>query len=147
MKKPRRVVATLLLWPWLTAFDLSRHSILPEEILGGGPPKDGIPAILEPRFVPSAEATFLRDDDRVIGVVRKGAAKAYPHGLCQIQRTIPWRSTRMSVGIAMESKPWVVNAPAAYNLMRSRKALRTRRRTSSGISSSESSPVSLITSL
>ena len=41
----------------------------------------------------------------------------------------------------------VVNAPAAYNLMRSRKALRTRRRTSSGISSSESSPVSLITSL
>ena len=69
------------------------------------------------------------------------------YGLCQIQRTIPWRSTRMSVGIAMESKPWVVNAPAAYNLMRSRKALRTRRRTSSGISSSESSPVSLITSL
>ena len=106
MKKPRRVVATLLLWPWLTAFDLSRHSILPEEILGGGPPKDGIPAILEPRFVPSAEATFHRDDDRVIGVVRKGAAKAYPHGLCQIQRTIPWRSTMMSVGIAMESKPW-----------------------------------------
>ena len=78
MKKPRRVVATLLLWPWLTAFDLSRHSILPEEILGGGPPKDGIPAILEPRFVPSAEATCLRDDDRVIGVVRKGIAKAYP---------------------------------------------------------------------
>lgn len=78
MKAPRMVLATLLLWPWLTAFDFSRHGIPPEEIFGGGPPKDGIPAILEPRFVPAEEATFLREDDRVIGVVRRGVAKAYP---------------------------------------------------------------------
>jgi hypothetical protein len=68
----------LFLLPWISAFDLSRHSVPPDEILSGGPPKDGIPAILEPRFLPAAQASFLRDNDRVIGVVRKGEARAYP---------------------------------------------------------------------
>lgn len=31
-----------------------------------------------PRFVPAAEASFLRDADRVVGVARNGVAKAYP---------------------------------------------------------------------
>lgn len=64
--------------PWLLAFDVSKHSIPPEEILSGGPPKDGIPAILEPKFVRAEEATFLDDGDKVIGIVRRGIAKAYP---------------------------------------------------------------------
>jgi hypothetical protein len=59
-------------------FDFSKHSIPPEEIRGGGPPKDGIPAILDPRFIPAAEAHFLEDNDLVIGVVQEGVAKAYP---------------------------------------------------------------------
>lgn len=68
----------LTLLPWVTGFDLSRHSVPPEEILGGGPPKDGIPAILDPKFVSADQAKYLGDEDRVIGVVRKGIAKAYP---------------------------------------------------------------------
>src|SRR5215471_9732793 len=60
------------------AFDLSRHIVPPEEIIGGGPPKDGIPAILNPKFVRPQEAHFLADDDQVIGVARGGEAKAYP---------------------------------------------------------------------
>jgi hypothetical protein len=51
--------------PLLAEFDMSRHSIPPEKILGGEPPKDGIPAILEPRFVESFEATFLKPVDIV----------------------------------------------------------------------------------
>lgn len=31
-----------------------------------------------PRFVPAAEADFLRDTDRVVGVSGNGVAKAYP---------------------------------------------------------------------
>lgn len=62
----------------LTGFDFNKHSIPPEEIRGGGPPKDGIPAILEPHFIPAPEATFLTDTDEVMGVVDKGVAKAYP---------------------------------------------------------------------
>jgi len=68
----------LSLLPWIMGFDLSRHSVPPEEILGGGPPKDGIPAILDPKFVSADQAKYLGDEDRVIGVVRKGVAKAYP---------------------------------------------------------------------
>lgn len=62
----------------LTGFDFTKHSIPPEEIRGGGPPKDGIPAILDPRFLPAAEAHFLDDADPVIGVVEDKVAKAYP---------------------------------------------------------------------
>ena len=39
------LTALLLSVPMLTGFDLSRHNVAPEDILSGGPPKDGIPAI------------------------------------------------------------------------------------------------------
>ena len=55
------------------------NAIVPRnEILAGGPPKDGIPAILKPKFVQSASAGFLEDDDQIIGVVIEGIARAYP---------------------------------------------------------------------
>jgi hypothetical protein len=62
----------------LAGFDLSGHEIPVEDILSGGPPKDGIPALFAPRFVAAADASFLAPDDRVIGVAREGEAKAYP---------------------------------------------------------------------
>ncbi len=77
----RRAVAgagALLAAVVLLGFDTTRHSIPPEDILSGGPPKDGIPAITEPHFIDAEAATFLRPDDRVIGVVHDGVAKAYP---------------------------------------------------------------------
>jgi len=59
-------------------FDFTKHSIPPEEILSGGPPKDAIPAILDPHFVTAEQATFLNAHDVVIGVVEGKTAKAYP---------------------------------------------------------------------
>ncbi len=59
-------------------FDLSNAAIPVEEIHSGGPPKDGIPAIDRPRFVSADGAHFLKDKDRVIGVLRNGVVKAYP---------------------------------------------------------------------
>ncbi len=76
-----RCCALLLGLPILTGFDVSQHSIPPEEILSGGPPKDGIPAILDPRFVDAASAVFLSPDDVVIGIASEGVAKAYPLGI------------------------------------------------------------------
>jgi hypothetical protein len=38
---------------------------------------DAIPAIDEPRFVSASEASFMRDDEPVVGVVIDGVAKAY----------------------------------------------------------------------
>lgn len=38
---------------------------------------DAIPAIDKPQFVRASEATFMRDDEPVVGVVAGGVAKAY----------------------------------------------------------------------
>ncbi len=59
-------------------FDLSNAIIPTNEILSGGPPKDGIPAINEPKFVSQKEAGFLSSKDRILGLMMDGVAKAYP---------------------------------------------------------------------
>lgn len=53
----------------------------PEKIVSGGPPRDGIPSIDNPRFVPSTAPESdlkLEDGDLVIGLAINGDARAYP---------------------------------------------------------------------
>ena len=50
------------------------------QLLNGGPPKDGIPSIDNPKF-DTARTTPFSPDERVIGVVVNGEAKAYPYGI------------------------------------------------------------------
>lgn len=59
-------------------FDVSCHAVPIEEIRSGGPPRDGIPALVNPVFVSAEKATFLRDGDRVLGLVGNRESKAYP---------------------------------------------------------------------
>lgn len=59
-------------------FDLSNASINDEEILSGGPPRDGIPSIDRPKFIATKKVDYLRDGDIVIGLVRGDTARAYP---------------------------------------------------------------------
>ncbi|MCP1676520.1 hypothetical protein J2T57_003681 [Natronocella acetinitrilica] len=71
---------------------LGNNPLLPEdaprywaESLSGGPGKDGIPSIDQPRWWDAEEGdAFLRPDDRIIGVYRNGEARAYP------QRILVW---------------------------------------------------------
>ncbi len=63
--------------PVLNGFDLAGASVPVQAIEKGGPPRDGIPAIDQPRFV-SAERAALAADDRVLGIERDGVARAYP---------------------------------------------------------------------
>jgi len=49
-----------------------------QEILSGGPRKDGIPALTKPIFVGADDATFLQDSDRVLGISYNGITRAYP---------------------------------------------------------------------
>lgn len=51
-----------------------------DELLAGGPPKDGIPSIDAPQF-DSAETTPFAADEWVVGMVVNGEAKAYPYGV------------------------------------------------------------------
>jgi hypothetical protein len=59
-------------------FDLSEASISKKEIISGGLPRDGIPSIDRPKFIPAKKVDYLRDDDIVIGLVRGNKARAYP---------------------------------------------------------------------
>ncbi|MCC3304671.1 DUF3179 domain-containing protein [Sneathiella sp. HT1-7] len=58
--------------------DFSKSDVPFDEIRNGGVPKDGIPAIDNPAFIPVAEADHLKSTEPVIGVVVNGEAKAYP---------------------------------------------------------------------
>lgn len=51
-----------------------------KDLLNGGPPKDGIPSIDNPKF-DTAQTTLFDKDELVIGVVVNGEAKAYPFGI------------------------------------------------------------------
>jgi hypothetical protein len=59
-------------------FDVSDAAVPVREIRRTGVRRDGIPSIDEPQFIAAADARFLDDEDRVIGVSRNGIARAYP---------------------------------------------------------------------
>ena len=61
---------------WKT--DFSKHSIPFEEFMSGGPGKDGIPAVDDPKFVAVDDADFLEDREPVIELVVEGEARGYP---------------------------------------------------------------------
>ncbi|MDA1190441.1 MAG: DUF3179 domain-containing protein, partial [Candidatus Poribacteria bacterium] len=54
------------------------HTIPLGDIAHGGPPKDGIPALTDPKVIPLAAADYLDDDDVVLGVSLNGETRAYP---------------------------------------------------------------------
>ncbi|MCH9052451.1 MAG: DUF3179 domain-containing protein [Proteobacteria bacterium] len=58
--------------------DFSRSSVDFSEITSGGPPKDGIPPVDDPKFKPVSEVKDLGDDEPVIGLVINGDKRGYP---------------------------------------------------------------------
>ena len=58
--------------------DFGKTSIDFSEILSGGPPKDGIPSIDNPKFIPVKEVSSLSGTEPVIGLEINGDARAYP---------------------------------------------------------------------
>ncbi|MGH9990682.1 MAG: DUF3179 domain-containing protein, partial [Nitrososphaera sp.] len=58
--------------------DAGTKAIVPlDQIVSGGPPRDGIPSIDSPKFV-SAEDAGLQDSDLVLGLNINGDIRAYP---------------------------------------------------------------------
>ena len=78
------VVAFLM----LSGFKLDNAIVPQEEILSGGPPKDGIPAILEPKFISAAKVAFLSPGDQVIGIELGGQVRAYPIRILNLHEVV-----------------------------------------------------------
>jgi hypothetical protein len=56
-----------------------RYIVDPEKIVGGGPPKDGIPAIDHPKYVSVAEAdSWIADNELVLTISHRGVVRVYP---------------------------------------------------------------------
>ena len=72
----------------LSGFRLDNAIVPQEEILSGGPPKDGIPAILEPKFISAAKVAFLSPGDQVIGIEVEGQARAYPIRILNLHEVV-----------------------------------------------------------
>ncbi len=64
--------------PAIADWDFSKSNINTSQIQSGGPPRDGIPALFEPKTLPAKWVDFLKDDEQVLGVVHNGVARAYP---------------------------------------------------------------------
>lgn len=92
MRRRAFLMATALLWPLplaaqgLNPFaaswpdtDFTRLEIDLDEVISGGPPKDGIPALSDPRFIAASKESRLTDREPVMTVVLPGEpARAYP---------------------------------------------------------------------
>jgi hypothetical protein len=64
-------------WEWKNT-DFERSAVDFGEIMSGGPPKDGIPAIDRPKIARVAEIDDLPDTEPVISVFLNGEKRAYP---------------------------------------------------------------------
>lgn len=80
-------------------FDLRQATIPVQEIRSGGPPKDGIPSLSNPRMVSAAEATYLRAGDRVIGVVSDRESRAYPLAILNYHEIINDRIGELPIAV------------------------------------------------
>lgn len=63
-----------------TLKDGTKYIVHPKEILSGGPGRDGIPSIDNPKFQAMEEADiWLNDENLILGLDYKGVVRAYPH--------------------------------------------------------------------
>ncbi|QDV82211.1 DUF3179 domain-containing protein [Planctomycetes bacterium TBK1r] len=82
-----------------SGFDLRQATIPVQEIRSGGPPKDGIPSLSNPRMISAAEATYLRASDRVIGVVSGRESRAYPLAILNYHEIINDRIGELPIAV------------------------------------------------
>ena len=73
--------------------------IPPNEIVNGGPGKDGIPALTNPELVGADAVSYLNDEDRIIGMFINGVAVALPHNILWWHEIINYSTDEDGVAI------------------------------------------------
>jgi hypothetical protein len=79
-----------------------------DEIVGGGPPKDGIPAIDVPSFISAAEydSQYAEPDDLILGVFFEGEARAYPADILNWHEIVNDEFNGISISITYCPLTW-----------------------------------------
>src|SRR5215831_15377072 len=75
---PSALYGTVVHGPGQPGAGLPRPLVNPANIIPGGPPPDGIPAIDHPRFLRTAQVSFLSASDPVLALQIGADARAYP---------------------------------------------------------------------
>lgn len=70
-----------------------------EEVKDGGPGKDGIPALLNPEVIDVDGATYLDDDDLVLGIIVDDQAYAYSHKILDYHEIINADFSSMALAV------------------------------------------------
>ena len=78
MRRLSDIVTGLLALVLLTGFSLDNAQVPVQDIRSGGPPPDGIPAILAPEMISLEKAGYLAEEDQVLGLQIGTEARAYP---------------------------------------------------------------------
>lgn len=74
--------------------------LIPEnEVLDGGPGKDGIPALSDPELVPVSEAGWIKEDRLVLGFADGQEVRAYPHQILDWHEIINDRTVNHSLAV------------------------------------------------
>jgi len=69
-------------------FSLAGAVVPADEIIDGGPGRDGIHSVDAPEFAPVSEATWVADDTPVLGVEIDGASAVYPVHLLEYHQIV-----------------------------------------------------------
>ncbi len=83
-------------------FDLSKATVPKSEILGGGPPRDGIRAVETPRFAPAAEADWVVDENPVLAVTVGGVTRVYPVHIMEYHQIVNDRFGDRAVAVTYD---------------------------------------------
>ncbi|MBL4885359.1 MAG: DUF3179 domain-containing protein [Planctomycetaceae bacterium] len=81
-------------------FELQNLTVPRKEVHGGGPPKDGIPAISKPQFISATQATYLKPEDRVIGVHLENISRAYPIAILNYHEIINDKIGKLPIAVS-----------------------------------------------
>ncbi|MBO33886.1 MAG: hypothetical protein CMM74_13075 [Rhodospirillaceae bacterium] len=82
LSAPNLSIANPTFWKFeWSRTDFTKKSVDYSEIMSGGPPKDGIPSIDNPKFTALKNVKGLKDTVPVISLTLNGESKAYPLGI------------------------------------------------------------------
>lgn len=85
--------------PTAPPFDFGSLRVPRSEVLSGGPPKDGIPALTSPRVITASGRGAPQDSDRVIGVSLDGHDRAYPLAILNYHEIVNDRLGKTPVAV------------------------------------------------